>query len=146
MAEGKNTVKMVVLLVVIAVALAFVIKAAIPTRYRPPDVDWACESCDHLFVARSYPHPGTCPRRGCGGEVVRTYIYYDTSTGELVEVYRDRPGISDDPMEPGSRLVKVPGGEWGEFDYRIEVESGFPVPVKRPQDLKYAPPGSEYRK
>ncbi len=136
---------MIGLLAVILIAGYFVVRQVTPTRYRPPDVDWVCEECDHMFVAPVQWEPRSCTR--CPGEAVRTYIYYDMSTGELVELYREKPLPGGDPamMGPEDRLVKVPGGEWMRVDYRLEAEFGFPVRVSNPENLRYAPPGSDYR-
>lgn len=141
--QGKGAI--VGLLAVIVVAGYFIARQATPTRYRPPDVDWACEECDHMFTAPVQWETRDCPR--CPGEAVRTYIYYDTAAGELIELYREKPAPDADPEMPGpeDRLVKVPGGEWRPVDYRIEAEYGFPVRVDNPEDLRYAPPGSEFR-
>ena len=141
--EGKGAI--IGLLAVIVIAGYFVVRQITPTRYRPPDVDWACEECDHMFTAPVQWETRDCPV--CPGEAVRTYIYYDTASGELIELYREKPHPDAGPeMLPEDRLVKEPGGEWRELDFRIETEYGFPVRVERPEDLRYAPPASEYRR
>lgn len=141
--QGKGAI--VGLLAVIIIAGYFIVKQITPTRYRPPDVDWACEQCDHMFTAPAQWETRECPR--CPGEAVRAYVYYDTAAGELIELYREKPLPDADPemMGPEDRLVKVPGGEWERVDYSVEAEYGFPVRVDNPEDLRYAPPGSEYR-
>jgi hypothetical protein len=141
--QGKGAI--VGLLIVIVIAGFFIYKQLAPTRYTPPDVDWVCEECDYMFSAPAQWETRECPT--CGGEAVRTYIYYDTETEELVEVYREKPAPgADEMMDPmESRLVKVPGGEWHAFDLDAEAMTGFPVRVENPENLRYAPPGSEYR-
>ncbi len=141
--QGKGAI--VGLLVIIVLAGFFIVRQITPTRYRPPDVDWACEQCDHMFTAPVQWEPRACPR--CPGEAVRSYIYYDTAKDELIELYREKPVPGADPamMGPEDRLIKVPGGEWMRVDYNIEVQYGFPVRVANPGALRYAPPGSEYR-
>ncbi len=140
--QGKGAI--IGLVAVIVIAGYFVIRQISPQRYTPPNADWACEECDHRFVAPIQIEPRECPR--CPGEAVRTYMYYDTARNELIELYREKPHPDAHPeMIEEDLVVKVPGGEWMEPDPRIEAEYGFPVPVENPEDLQYAPPGSEYR-
>lgn len=143
--KGQGKGAMVGLLAVIVIAGYFIVRQVTPARYTPPEVDWACEQCDHLFTAPYAWGTRDCPR--CPGEAVRTHIFYDVSSGELVEVYREKPMADVDPemMDPDERLVKVPGGEWHTVDYLVEAEYGFPVRVNNPENLRYAPPGSPHR-
>lgn len=144
-AQGQGKGAIVGLLAVIVIAGYFIVRQAAPTRYRPPQVDWACEECDHMFTAPVQWGNRDCPR--CPGEAVRTHIYYDTVTGELIEVYREKPAPGADPAmpDPDDRLVQVPGGEWQQVDYEQESLFGIPVEVDNAEYLRYAPPGSEYR-
>ena len=142
--QGKGAI--VGLLVIIVLAGFFIVRQIIPTKSRPLDVDWACEQCDHMFTAPEQLDNRDCPQ--CGGEAVRSYIYYDTAKGELVELYREKtmPGLDPDMLiGQEHRLIKVPGGEWMRIDYNIQFQYGFPVRVANPEALEYAPPGSEHR-
>ncbi len=143
--QGKGAI--VGLLAIIVLAGFFIVRQMTPTSYRPPDVDWACEQCDHMFTAPVQLETMECPQ--CRGEAVGSYIYYDTEKGELVEIYREKeeplPGADPDMTGPEDRRVKVPGGEWMGVDFNFEDEYGFPVRVANPEALRYAPPGSEHR-
>lgn len=145
--SGQNIVAVVVLLFVIAVAIAFVIKVAMPKRSpRPmrPMVDWTCEACSYRFVAQSQAEPTVCPK--CSGEAVRTHYYYCSVHAHVFEAYRKKPNPDAEPGIVGipelGTLHKVPGGEWTE---------GFVGEVTCPQGnsdratIKSCPPGSEYR-
>ena len=155
MAEKKqNPATVVILLVVIAVSLAFVVKALIPKRYPRPKVDWICEECEYKFIAPSQAETKECPE--CGGEAIRIYYYYDIVNGEIFEAYRSKPNPEFEQPEPGEEgepplpmmfeemtLYKVPGGEWITKD---------PWPITSPKGvtdsskLEYCPPTSERRK
>ena len=142
--QKKNPVTVVVLLVVIAISLAFVIKAAIPKRYPRPQVDWTCEACGAQFVAESKAKPSVCPE--CGGEAVRTYYYYCSVHDHVFEAYRSKPNpdVSPEQMGPPERMMlyKMPGGEWeAKFPAKITCPEGN----SDPKTLSYCPPSSEKR-
>lgn len=129
------------LLAVILVTLVMVIRQVRGPVHPQERVDWVCEGCEHFFTAPYTPENSVCPL--CGGESVKTYIFYDADAGELFEFFRERP---IDPEEPDrGELVKVPGGNWMRPDPGAEARYGFPVRPERTGDIRYAPPGSEYR-
>ncbi len=144
-AKGAGKGAVVGLLAVIVIAGYFIFRQAGGPGQRVANVDWACEECDHLFQAPAYFGTRDCPR--CPGEAVRTYIYHDSATGDLFELYRQKPGPDADPEDigPETMLIKVPGGEWEAYNFQVDVEYGFPVRFERPEDLRYAPPGSKLR-
>jgi hypothetical protein len=148
--KGKTKGTIASLLAVILISAYFIYKQQSPARYTPRGADWACEECGLLFTAPAIQGVRKCPE--CGGEAVRTYIYYNSGTDELIEVYREKyvkpadlpPGDEADTME---RLIKEPGGKWHRPDIKAEAErGGLPVDVDNPENLIYAPPGSKYRK
>lgn len=145
--SGQSPVAIVVLLLVIAVAVAFIIKASIPKRYPRPMVDWTCEEYDHRFVAEPQRDPRVCSFPECGSEAVRTLYYYCSVHDDLFEAYRTKPDPDVDPekmMGPGmSTLYKFPGEEWTTTGYPIEIIC--PEGNSDRTTLKYCPPGAEER-
>ena len=153
--KKKNLVTMVILLVVIAISLAFVVKTLMPKRYPRPKVDWICEQCEYKFIAPSQTESMECPK--CNGEVVRIYYYYDNVNGEIFEAYRSKPNPEAQKYEPGKEgeeapppmmfeemtLYKTPGGEWTK-KHPMEIKS--PKGVTDQEKLEYCPPTSEKRK
>ncbi len=140
--NGKGVI--IVLVAVIIVSLVVVVRHVTSGRSGPGEdmVDWVCEECEHFFVAPFTMGNLDCPE--CRGEAVKTYLFYDKATGELVELFREKP--ADPEREDGEILLKTPGGVWMREDRRIIEEYGWPVRVERPDDLEYAPPGSEHRR
>ncbi len=117
--SGQNIVSIVVLLLVITVAIAFIIKAAKPKLHPRPTVDWTCEDCGHRFVDEGQQKPRECPE--CGGEAVLATYYYCTVHNHIFEAYRSKPDPDWEleaeagrpmPGPTGGNLFKVPGGEW----------------------------------
>ena len=142
MAVKQNPVVLVILLLVIGVSLAFVVKAALPKRYQPK-VDWACEACDHKFVARSQAKPMVCPK--CKGEAVRVHNYYDTVNNEMFEAYRSKPNpevTEGMDMLVDEMLYKMPGGKWTTA-YPEKITS--PKGVSDWSKLESCPPTSKRR-
>jgi hypothetical protein len=142
--QGKAVV--VVLLLVIGLALAFVVKGALPKRYPQPKVDWICEACGYAFVAPVQAKPMVCPK--CKGEVVQTHYYYDTVNNEMFEAYRTKPNPGVAPSEEMGMpeemtLYKVPGGKWT-TTYPEKITS--PKGVSDWSKLEYCSPTSERRK
>lgn len=148
--RGGGKVALAGLIVVIVLAGFFIARqSGVGTGPRVPQADWACEECDHRFTDAIRLEPRECPV--CGGEAVRSYMFYNEETGELVEVYRAKPDPDVDleamdlPAE-AFLLVKKPGEEWREPDERMEIEFGIPVRVEDARHLRPAPPGSRYRR
>ena len=145
MKRGGNPIATVVLLLVIAIAFAFIIKAAIPKRYPRPIVDWTCEACSHKFTAEAQAEPMACPE--CDGEAVRTYYYYCSVHDNVFEAYRSKPNPEVTPEEEMAApeemmFYKLPGGEWTKgFPEKITCPKGN----SDPETLSYCPPGSEKR-
>lgn len=146
--QTQSKVTAVILIVVIAIAIGFIIKTAMPKHYPRPQVDWTCESCGYTFVAESQAKSRVCPQ--CKGEAVRTYYYYCTVHNQIFEAYRSKPNpdVSDaspERMGPPDEMMlyKMPGGEW-ETGYPMEITC--PEGNSDPSTLKYCPPTSEYRK
>ncbi len=141
--SGQSPVGIVVLLLVIAVVIAFMIKASRPKSYPRPMVDWTCEECDHRFVAEVHHDPRACPK--CGGEAVRTLYYYCSVHDHIFEAYRIKrdPDMNREIIGPGmGMLYKLPGGEWTK-GYPMEITC--PEGNSDPETLKYCPPGAEER-
>ncbi len=142
--SGQNPTAIVVLLLVILVAIAFVIRTSRPKRYPRPMVDWTCEEYNHRFIDEAQRDPRACPE--CGGEAVRTLYYYCSMHDHLFEAYRTKPDPDVDPekmMGPQmGTLYKFPGEEW---------TKGYPMDIACPEGnsdrktLKYCPPGAEER-
>lgn len=117
--QKQNPLVIIGLIAVIIVALAFIVKLAMPKRYRPPVVDWTCEVCGYQFVKAFSPVQSKCPK--CGKEeVVRSMYYKCEKCGNVFEAYRTkRPpldvtkegpeGILPDMMEG---QIKKPDGKW----------------------------------
>ncbi|MCK4437302.1 hypothetical protein KAU86_05070 [bacterium] len=143
------------LIVIIVVALFFVIKQAMPKRYRPPKVDWTCEACGHQFIAPSVTSPTECPK--CGKkEAVRSTYYECEKCGTVFEVYRSKmpplpastEGSEDIPPEMMMEmegLIKKPDGEWvkemSEEGRKITSELACPECGNNDRKaLKYSPP------
>ena len=146
--SGQSIVAVVVLLLVIAIAVAFVIKAAIPERHPRRVADWTCEACDHRFVDKAQSEPRVCPE--CGGEAVLTYYYYCSVHDHLFEAYRSKPDSDADPMRmpPGMGVFhKLPGGEWTREEYLGESVGRITCPEGNSdyKTLRYCPPGDEKR-
>ncbi len=144
--RGQSKGALVGLLAVILIAGYFIVRQVGSGRPSARGVDWVCEECDHTFIAPLQMETRDCPR--CPGEAVRSFIFYNTETGELVELYREKPHPDAGPDMPmiEDPLVKEPGGEWRELDHRIQREYGFPVRVENPEVYTRAPPGSDYRR
>ena len=143
--SGQNPVTIVVLLLVIAIAVAFIVKVSMPKRYPRPIVDWTCDTCDYRLVAEAQRDPMVCPEDS--GEAVRTYYYFCSVHNHLFEAYRSKPDPDMDPekMMMGPEMgmfYKLPGGEW---------TKGYPMEITCPEGnadrktLKYCPPGAEER-
>lgn len=150
--QKQNPLAVVGLIVVIVVALFFVIRAAMPRRYRPPDVDWTCEACDYRFIAASAPSPSECPE--CGEmEAVRSTYYECEECGTVFEAFRRKmpPVVARAEEYEGmppmmmEGLIKRPGEEWvkemSEEGMRMMEELSCPnCGNTDPTTLKYSPP------
>ena len=134
--SGQNLVGIVVLLLVIAVAIAFVIRASRSKPHQRPVVDWTCEECDHRFVAEAQRDTRACLE--CGGQAVRILYYYCSVHDHLFEAYRTKYDPDVSPMP----LYKLPGGEWTE---ERPMEITCPEGNSDRKTLKYCPPGAEER-
>lgn len=118
--QKQNPLAAAGLIVIIVVALIFVIKAAMPKRYRPPDVDWSCDVCEYQFIAPSVTSPSKCPK--CSEmEAVRSTYYECGSCGTVFEAYRRKmpasvvSGEGPEDMPPPMMmegLIKKQDGEW----------------------------------
>ena len=141
---AQNKVAVVVLILVIGIAIAFVIKAARPTRYQAPDVDWVCLECDHAFVAPGSSQSPACPK--CAGESARRFMYYDSENDVVFEAYRRKNNPDASPDDPAQidemYLYKAPGGEW---TTREPEDIVSPDGVSDWDKLEYCPPDSEHR-
>ncbi len=144
--SGQNPTTIVVLLLVIAVAIAFIIRVSGPKGYARPLRDWTCEACGHRFVEEAQRDPRVCPE--CGGEAVRTLYYYCSVHDHLFEAYRTKPDPDVDPNAPPPmpgrlNVYKLPGGEWtkGYGPAKITCPEGN----SEPRTVKECPPGAEER-
>ncbi len=141
--SGQNPIAIVVLLLVIAVAIAFMVKASRPKLNLRPMGDWTCEECDHTFVAEAQHDLRACPE--CGGQAVRTLYYYCSVHDHVFEAYRSKldPGVDPNqilgPPEM-AMLYKLPGGEWTK-EYPMEITC--PEGNSDRETLKYCPPEAE---
>ncbi len=147
--SGQNLVGIVVLLLVIAVAIAFAIKVSRPKQppYLRSMVDWTCEECGHRFVKEPQQDPRACPE--CSGEAVSTYYYYCSVHNHLFEAFRTKPDPDVDPnalrVSETGKLRKFPGGEWTKYSLGYPIEITCPEGNSDPETLKYCPPGAEER-
>lgn len=117
--KGQNPLVIAALIAVIVIALSFVVKQAMPKRYRPPAVDWTCEACGYKFVKSSASSSAKCPE--CDKmEVVRSIYYKCEKCNEVFEAYRTKmPALAGSqegpegmPPEMMEGLIKKPDGEW----------------------------------
>jgi len=117
--QKQNPLVIAGLIVVIVVALTFVVKTAIPKRYRPPNVDWTCETCGYQFIETAGTSPSKCPE--CDEmEAVRTVYYECGKCDNVFEIYRRKmpalatPKEGPETMSPEMMegLIKKPDGEW----------------------------------
>lgn len=147
--SGQSIVPIVVLLLIIVIALAFVIKTAMPDRprYGTAFMDWTCEKCEYRFVAKYQKEPRVCPK--CRGEAVQTSYYYCSVHNHIFEGYRVKPDPDWDPRAGGrmpgpmgGKLFRGPGGEWGRGFPKVTCPEGN----SDPSTLEPCPLGSEKRK
>ena len=119
--KQQNPLAVVGLIVIIVVALIFVVKSAMPKRYRPPDVDWTCEACGEQFYGPSAVSPTECKK--CGEEEAVRSIYYMCEKCEnTFEAYRRKmppapptpEGTPEEamPLIMMERFIKQADGEW----------------------------------
>ncbi len=140
--SGQNLVGIVVLLLVIAVAIAFIIKASGPKPTPREMVDWRCEECDHRFVDEFQRGSRVCQE--CDGEAVRTLYYYCSVHDHVFEAYRTKadPDVERSAATWGGMLYKFPGEKWTKtYPGKITCPEGN----SDPETLKYCPPGAEER-
>ncbi len=121
------------LILVIVIALSFVIKSAMPKRYRPPDVDWTCEACGYQFVQPSAHSPSKCLQCGKMEAVISAYRDCE-KCGTVFEAYRMMEGF-----------IKKPDGEWvkemSEEGRKVMDELACPNCGNNDRrTLKYSPP------
>ena len=147
--QKQNPVTVVVLLLVIATAIAFFIRSALPKRYPRQKVDWLCETCNHQFIDKSQTEPMKCPK--CGAEAVRIYYYHCSLHDHIFEAYRSKPDPDAIPEEfglhemppPEHMLYKAPGEDW---------TKSFPKKIACPEGnsdrktITYCPVSSELRR
>ncbi len=142
MANQKQNLVVFGLIAVIAIAVFFVVRSAMPKRYPRPMADWTCLKDGYKFVAPAQPGPIKCPKDG--GEAVRTVYYYDSVHGKRFEAYEMRPvpapagAAKEAPPGIYGMLYKVPGGKWMKSMEPPRVIS--PYGKTKPEELKYSPP------
>jgi hypothetical protein len=142
MANQKQNLVVFGLIAVIAIAVFFVVRAAMPKRYPRAMADWTCVNDGYKFVAPAQPGPIKCPKDG--GEAVQTVYYYDSVHQKRFEAYETKPvptpGGAEKGIPPGiyGMFYKVPGGKWIKSMTPPRVVS--PYGKTNPNALKYSPP------
>lgn len=143
-------IKFAVVVIIALVAGVFAVNYYRQPGYHPETemADWVCLEEGHAFVARPPAndwHERRCPT--CGSHLARVFMYYNVKTGTLSELYREavRPDASV-PPDYEDFVVKTPDSQWRQKDSELELATGFPVVVPNSEDLRYAGPGSSYRK
>lgn len=152
----QNPLVLIILAAIIIVSLVFIIKSAMPKRYRTPIADWVCDDCGYYFTAPREPGPIVCPQ--CGGEAVHAHFYWCEVHNHMFEAYRTKPNpefvnslpegeVNIPPtISPmmGGMLYKLPYGEWMTeqewFSFLRNYNITCPEGNNDPKTLRYYPP------